>query len=198
MKASERWGMIGSGALIAMSFVALASGPGPLVALPLLLGGLGVGWRLLPGFWRTIFSGVASGIVAGVLVLGPGLRLAMRVVAILDPVRIPDFTWEGTFFIVVFAGGLSGVLFGALAALMRRRASARTTVTVVVVILMGLLLLPGELRTEFMELGAGPLVNIPLFTVVAMGFAAVLLRLIGRLDKRKRIQHATPVARVPG
>jgi hypothetical protein len=47
--------------LVVLSFVALVTGPGALIALPLLVVGLTVGLRLVPGFWSVILGGVAGG-----------------------------------------------------------------------------------------------------------------------------------------
>jgi hypothetical protein len=60
---------------------------GPVWSMAIVILGFGAGWLLVPGFWRSFGLGAIAGAMAGLLVLGPGLRIAMRVVAILDPVR---------------------------------------------------------------------------------------------------------------
>jgi formate-dependent nitrite reductase membrane component NrfD len=120
----------------------------------------------------------------------------MRVVAILDPARTPNFTWEGTLHIILFVGGVAGALFGVLTALLRRITTPRVAVTVVVITLMGLLVAPEEPRTEFIELGAGPWVNIPMFIAVVTSFGFVMLGLISRFERVKRMMHIASVAGV--
>jgi hypothetical protein len=85
---------------------------GPVWSMAVILIGIGAGWLLVPGFWRSSLYGAIGGVVAGLLVLGPGLRIAMRVVAILDPVRSPEFTVGGTMFIIIGVGVMMGGIFG--------------------------------------------------------------------------------------
>ena len=183
MNTAEKLGTVGSASAVVLALLAFGSGLGPIAALPLLVGGLAIGWRRVPGFLRTVLAGIAGGAVAGLVILGPGLRLAMRVVAILDPETAPEFTWSGTIGIVLFVGGISGALLGLMSALMRRLIAPGVVATVVTVVFMGLLLAGEDLRTELMELGAGPLVNLPMFTAVVASFALVMLRLIGRFER---------------
>lgn len=184
-KQHVRTGALAAAAGVILALTAMVSQLGPMVGIPFLLAAVVIGWRLLPGFWTTLLAGVAGGAVAGLFVLGPGLRLAMRAVAILDPGRNPEFTWGGTLIIIVFVGGISGVIFGVLAALLLRVAPRTLSVGVVISGMMGMLLAPGELRAEFVELGAGPWVNLPLFTAVVTAFAWVLVALVRRFQPRK-------------
>lgn len=180
-----RIGAIAAALGFIFALITLLSGPGPVTGIPVLLVGAVVGWRLLPGFWTTLLAGVGGGAVAGLLVLGPGLRLAMRMVAIIDPVRTPEFTWAGTLGIIVVVGGISGVVFGVVAALLLRVAPRLVSVGVVVFGMMGMLLAPEDLRAEFVELGAGPWFNLPLFLAVVIAFAWVLVTLVRRLQPQK-------------
>ena len=105
--------------LMTMNLIGLAihqmSVTGLIVALGLLVDAAivmtdEVGKRLTAGDDR---AGAVAGAVAGVLVLGIGLRLAMRVVAITDPTRTPEFSVGGTAFILVGIGVMLGAFAGA-------------------------------------------------------------------------------------
>jgi hypothetical protein len=156
-------------------------------------------WRYVPGFWRTIMFGALGGIVAGVLILGPGFRLAMRVVAILDPIRTPEFTVGGTLFIIVGVGVMLGGLIAVVAALIRRAFALSVTGTALgmTALLMGLLLLAPDLRSEFVELGAGPWLNIPMFTSVALLYGTVANRLTDRFQRRRAAEGVAELVEVP-
>lgn len=159
--------------------------------LPLVVG-LGLVWYV-PGWWRAILYGAIGGLVAGILVLGPGLRLAMRVVAILDPVRQAEFTLEGTLFILVMIGGLFGLTLGVLGALTRAGWSTKPGVawTVPAFFVMLMLMVTEEFRTELLTLGAGPWVNIPMFSAVAGAYGWVAMRIVGRLESRWEAEQAS-------
>jgi len=146
-----------------------------------------VGWRFVPGFWRTVGLGALGGAVAGAAVLGPGFRLAMRVVAILDPVRHTEFTVGGTLFILIGIGLIVGGSFGLMAALLRKAFTLSGPVMAVgtTVVIMGLLLADTGLRGELVDLGAGPWLNIPMFGAVIFFYSLVTNRLIDRLAERK-------------
>lgn len=158
---------------------------GPIWALTLIA--LGVGWRLIPGFWRTVGLGLFGGAIAGLIVLGPGFRLAMRVVAILDPIRTIEFTVEGTVFILIGVGLVIGGVFGLGAALLRRAfsVSGRVMALGMTAAIMGLLLADSGLRSEFVDLGAGPWLNIPMFGAVVFLYSVVANRLMDRFAERK-------------
>jgi hypothetical protein len=145
----------------------------PPVALAVVAGALVVGWRRIPRFWRSVARGLVAGGLAGALVLGPGFRLVMRIVAIVDPVRRPEFTLEGTMFLVVMVG----LIFGAI--------TAGWTVLVATALRLprwggaGLITLAtifplfsdSEVLRELNELGAGPWVNVPMFLGVTVLYA---------------------------
>jgi len=148
---------------------------------------VGAGWRYVPGFWRTVLAGAAGGAIAGVTILGPGFRLAMRIVAVLDPVRVPEFTIEGTLFILIMVGAFLGAILAIGAALIRRGLDLSRTVMTgwMSAVIMGLLLLDTGTRDEFMDLGAGAWLNIPMFGSVVFLYALVANRLIERFSVRK-------------
>jgi MFS family permease len=150
--------------------------------------GLGIGWRYVPGFWRTILAGLVGGLVAGLVILGPGFRLSMRVVAVLDPVRRPELSFEGTMFIMIFIGVIVGGIFGVLGALLRRVFDWPSRVGAMVIGAMGLSAMiadPG-LRGELFELGAGPWVNLPMFGAVFFGYARVADRVSAWFVARRK------------
>ena len=155
-------------------------------------------WRLLPRFWQTLGIGALAGLIAGVLVLGPGFRLAMRVVAIADPVRVPEFTVDGTFFVMLFVGGILGVFGGVSYAFLDRGLDQSRRVISVVVssFLVGLLLFSDGLREELLELGAGAWMNIPMFWLVAFLYASFAGWLVARFEGRWVEQESTEPAEV--
>jgi hypothetical protein len=160
----------------------------------MLLIGVGAAWLLVPSFWRSVFHGAIGGVVAGLLILGPGLRLAMRVVAILDPFRSPEFTVGGTLFIIVGLGAIMGGIFGLQGNVVRRgfgiplRFAGMAPALFVALMLS----LDSEIRGEIIELGAGAWINVPMFAAVAVGYGALWALVLTRLEARgveKRARH---------
>lgn len=176
------------GALISIAAIPLAASEvlGPVWSLAVVLVGIGAGWLLVPGFWRSSLHGAIGGVAAGLLVLGPGLRVAMRVVAIIDPVRSPEFTIDGTVFIMVL-GGMMGGTFGVVGNIVRNafNVPSRGTSLLVAVQVMLMIGLSSELRSEIVELGAGPWLNIPMFGAVAIGYGALWIRVVTRIERRR-------------
>ena len=99
---------LGAFLFIAATPVAVFELLSPVGSMVVVLVGVGAGVLLVPGFWRSSLHGAIGGVAAGLLVLGPGLRIAMRVVAILDPVRSPEFTVGGTMLIIIGVGVVMG------------------------------------------------------------------------------------------
>lgn len=154
--------------------IALGGATGvPAVALSVVAAAVAVGWRWVPGFWYAVGRGLLAGGAAGLLVLGPGYRLAMRVVALLEPTMQPGSSVGGTVFVVVGIGGLLGALVTAWASVLARSLSLpRWGGTTVLATAASLLLLGGrEQRTEIAELGAGPWANVLLFGGITVAFA---------------------------
>lgn len=148
---------------------------GGLIALSAIL--MGIVW--VPGFLRSILRGAIAGGIAGVLVLGPGMRLAMRIVALMEPARPTEFTIGGTLFIIMFIGGIVGALVGAHARVTAdsigwHRGGAQLLAFAVVSVL---LFSDSEIRSELVDLGAGPFVNLALFVLVFGGYAEIFDRL---------------------
>ena len=177
------------GALFFIAAIPLAVSEllGPVWSMAVILIGIGAGWLLVPGFWRSLLYGAIGGVVAGLLVLGPGLRIAMRVVAILDPVRSPEFTVGGTMFIIVGVGVMMGGIFGVIGNIARVgfNIPSRAAGLVPAVLVMLMIGLDSELRSEIVELGAGAWFNIPMFGAVAVGYGALWTRVVTRLERRR-------------
>ncbi|MGF1618745.1 MAG: hypothetical protein ACFCU2_13225 [Acidimicrobiia bacterium] len=185
---------LGTLLFLAATYVAGSEQLNPIWSIAVFLIGVGAAWLLMPGFWRSVFHGAIGGVVAGLLILGPGLRLAMRVVAILDPIRSPEFTFGGTMFIIVGIGAIFGGIFGAFGGLARRGfgiplRGAGIVPALLVALMIGL---DTELRSEIIELGVGPWLNVPMFAAVAVGYGALWALVITRLEAqglRKKPRH---------
>jgi hypothetical protein len=177
------------GALLFIAAIPLAASElmSPAWSIAVFLIGIGAGWLLVPGFWHGALHGAIGGVIAGLLALGPGLRLAMRVVAILDPVRSPEFTVGGTMFIIIGVGVVMGGIFGVIGNVARGgfgipSGAAGLVPALLVMLMIGL---DSELRGEIVGLGAGPWLNIPMFGAVAVGYGALWTRVVTRLEKRR-------------
>jgi hypothetical protein len=182
---------LGALVFIAAISVAVSELLGPAWSIAVVLMGIGAGWLLVPGFWPVSLHGVIGGAAAGLIVLGPGLRFAMRVVAILDPVRTPVFTVGGTMFIIIGVGVIMGGVFGVFGNVARRgfgipRVGAGLVPALLVMVMIGL---DGELRSEIVELGAGPLLNTAMFGAVALGYGALWTQIVTRLEMRSVEQN---------
>lgn len=169
--------------------LALATTPvGGAVAEGLVLVGAGLAWWLVPGFWRDALHGAVGGIVSGLLILGPGLRLAMRVVAIIDPLRTTEFTMEGTMFIVIFIGGFLGATFGIAGNLARLGLELRSVMASAIVpalAVLAVLFATDDLRMELFELGAGARMNIPMFGMASLLYGMGAMATAMRLEQRR-------------
>ena len=175
------------GAVLFMAAILLAGSEmfGPVWSIAVVLIGIGAGWLLIPGFWRGALHGAIGGVVAGLLVLGPGLRVAMRVVAMVDPARSPEFTIGGTMFIIVGIGAVMGGILGVFGNVSRigfniPSRAAGLVPALLVVMMIGL---DSELRGEILELGAGPWLNISMFGAVAFAYGFVWARVVDRLEE---------------
>jgi len=146
---------------------------GPVIGLPLLALTVGFAWRFTDRFWKTVAFGLVGGVIAGVLIMGPGFRLAMRVVAIMEPTKTLEFSVGGTLFIIVGIGGILGGILAMAGNLIRRATSIGSSIgagVVLAALVMTMLLVDSELRAEFFELGGGPWINIPMFGLIALGY----------------------------
>ena len=184
---------LGALLFIAAIPVALSEGLGPAWSVALVVIGIGAGWLLVPGFWRKSLYGAIGGAISGLLVLGPGFRIAMRIVAIVDPVRSPEFTVGGTMFILIGVGLMMGGVFGVIASIARGgfNISSRGASAVPAVLVMLLIGLDTELRFEILELGVGPWLNVPMFAAAAIGYGILWTRVVAWLESR-RLQKQVP------
>lgn len=161
-----------------------------------LLGGVVLLWRYYTGFWRTLVSGAVGGALAGLLILGPGFRVAMRAVAIMDPLHPEEFTLGGTLFIVVGVGVVLGGIQAVMANLVRRAFSIGSAVAagclLAAFLMVNLTFFSGEVSDELFDLGISPWINIPLFSVMALGYGIAAMALADRAQnvmfRRRRIQ----------
>lgn len=159
----------------------------PAIALPLLVLTVGLAWRFTDGFWKTVAFGVVGGAIAGILIMGPGFRIAMRVVAIMDPTQTPEFSVGGTLFVIVGIGGIMGGVLGIAGNLIRKVVPITSVVLAGVVLAgteMAMLLLEADLRAEFFELGAGPWVNISMFGVIALGYGIAAMVIAESIERK--------------
>jgi len=151
----------------------------PIVVVALLGMAVLVSWRLVPQFFLTIVVGAFAGAMAGAVILGPGFRIAMRIVAVLEPTRITEFTVGGTFFIIAGIGGVLGAMIGLASVLIRRGLGlARLGGAVVATTLvMAFLVADSELRSELFGLGVGGWMNAPMFGAIAACYGYATQRL---------------------
>lgn len=183
----HRWAVIAPAVFAPLAIIAALAGATPIL-LPAAAAGVGsivLGARRAPGFWRKLAAGAAGGALAGLLVLGPGMRIAMRLVAIADPARRPEFTLEGTMFIIVFLGLMMGATFGIAIGLLDRVVDRRWLTLGISLLGIASLFINDELRRELLELGFGWPVNIPLFWSVFYGWANLSARMARRLAATK-------------
>jgi hypothetical protein len=131
----------------------------------------------------TLLHGLGAAGIAGLLVLGPGLRLAMRVVALQDPFRSTEFSFPGTVFILLFLGLMVGVPLGVVGAVVSRFLPRLGAIVLMSAVGMAMIMADSEIMNEFLELGAGPVVNFSMFTSVFLLYAYVDLRLLARFDR---------------
>lgn len=141
--------------------------------------------RQVSRFRWDLLRGAVAGALAGLVVLGPGFRLAMRVVAITDAERVPEFTLGGTMFIVIgiglVFGAVAGAYFVSAGRLLRLR---RMTISVIATVgIMVFLFGDSELRSELTDLGLGGWANIPMFGLVVFTYCWALDAAARRLER---------------
>ena len=145
---------------------------------------VGIVWRWIPGFWKTVASGAAGGAMAGLVILAPGFRLAMRMVAIMDPFRRPEFSFGGAIFIMIMVGVLMGGLLGIVGILITRTANIRSPSAaggLLGLVTVGVLMGNSGLRGELISLGAGLWLNLAMFGSVAIVYGIATMKVAARL-----------------
>lgn len=168
-------------------------GPIGLAGIGLLIALVVTAHPRIPRFWRTVGVGAVAGAVAGAVVLGPGMRVVMRVVAIMEPFQAPSFTVGGTVFLVII-GLVGGAIAGTGISLAAPVASRRVTALAVAVLLVGLLASSSDLRSELTHLGGGLWVNVPMFGLVFYGYGLAARRLIARFERRSEQRQLVDLA----
>lgn len=188
-------------AVIVLAYVSVGGTFPEFFTLPLLAASLYLVWRELVGFWRVLIGGIVGGGIAGLLILGPGFRLAMRAVAIMDPTTTPEFTLPGTVFIVVGIGVIMGGITATLFHVARRVFQVESAVIAGTVLatteMVVLTFFSGDLSTELFELGVGAWVNIPLFGLVTLGWGIASMALADRFEMAMLTRRRTEREKVP-
>jgi hypothetical protein len=159
----------------------------PTIGLPVLMAAVLLAWRFTEGFWKTVAFGLVGGVVAGALIMGPGFRLSMRVVAIMEPIRTPEFSIEGTLFIIIGIGGIFGGIFALVGNLIRRVFSIKSAIAsgvVLAALVMTTFLSETDLRAEFTDLGGGPWVNIPMFAIFVLGYGIAAMAIAEYMERQ--------------
>lgn len=173
----------------------------PWMGLPLLAISVLAAWRTVPRFWRMVTGGLVGGVAAGLLILGPGLRVAMRVVAIMDETQTPEFTLEGTFFIIVGIGAILGAIQGLTGHILRRVLNIKSSVVAGVLVgaffVVQLAFFSGEISDEFFTLGEGALVNTVLFGVFSVAYGIAAMALASRFETEMFGSNRTERVKVP-
>lgn len=156
------------------------------------------GRKLMPGFYGILGRAIIAGLIAGVLVLGPLFRGAMRIVNLYEASRPEEFTIGGTMFIIIFVGAIFGTVVAVTTTFIKTGLGwgRHATNLLTAALILGILLLAPDLRSELIELGAGPWMNIPMFFAAGYlyGWAAQLAfeRLQGRGKAKAPEAHLEP------
>ncbi len=167
----------------------------PIGELAFLVAFAGFVWaaRAAAGFAGSAFRGAVAGAVAGMLVMGVGFRLAMRVVAISDPNRTPEFSAGGTAFIVIGLGLMLGAFAGGYLGGLRHLLGLERVATAVIatVVLTPILFGDSEIFEELVELGLGAWVNIPMFVSIVFAYGWAQDGVARRLDRWAAAKRTT-------
>ncbi|MGH8923341.1 MAG: hypothetical protein ACRDWA_01660 [Acidimicrobiia bacterium] len=134
------------------------------------------------------------------MILAPGFRLAMRMVAIMDPVRRPEFSLGGTIFIMIMVGVLMGGLLGIAGILISRTANISSSSAaggLLGLLTVGVLVGNSGLRGELISLGAGLWLNLAMFGSVAIVYGIATIKVAARLGSEPGQQHDTTRVDLP-
>jgi len=182
------------GVAVVVGIGPLFVGFGAVFAIPLVIVLLVGGNKVLPGFWRTLGGSSLAGAMAGILVLGPGLRIAMRVVAVTEPTQTPEFSVGGTLGIIVVIGVIFGAPIAAAAIFIRKGLELGKIATASICSLgvLGIILVSPDLRDELFGLGYGGWFNGSMFGLVGFLFGLTTQNFFARI-KFATIHQATSV-----
>ncbi len=132
---------------------------------------------------RLVLSGLVGGGIAGLVALGAGSRLAMRVVSITGGRR--EVSADGTMFLLI-AGAMLGAIIGlSLAGVLRLwRVRGWVVGTILMVFFGSLLLVGSDTRSELFDEGLGIWLNLPMFLGVFVLYGVLAVQSIGWVDAR--------------
>jgi hypothetical protein len=139
---------------------------------------------------RQMLFGLIAGIVSGVLFLGIGGRLAMRVLAVLAKKRL-EFSVEGTMgilFISVVLGMIGGMLFSVLGRYLPGTKAANGGGFGLLVYIVLIPLMPVEIQREALALGDWLPFSIVIFGLLFLCFGMFLAILRSGLNRLSRIR----------
>lgn len=136
--------------------------------------------------WTQITLGFVGGALAGLVILGPGWRVVMRVVAIMDRAQDPEFSIGGTT-LMILIGALIGGLMGIVGNLIRNAASIRSTlVSGIALGLVTTVSLLVRFTEDLNTLGHGVWINLIMFGTVSILYGIPAIGLVDRLGSRMR------------
>ena len=165
---------IAAGSMVVCAFLFFSGAIPEVIVLPVFLVACYLVQRELGGFWRALFGGMLGGAVAGVLILGPGFRLAMRAVALMDPIQPEEFTVGGTLFIIILVGGIIGAITATVTNILRWSLGIASPVWAGALLgsllMVDLVFFSGDVSDEIFQLGISPWINIPLFGLYALAY----------------------------
>ncbi len=132
---------------------------------------------------RLVLSGLVGGGVAGLVALGAGLRLAMRVVSLTGGRR--EVSADGTMFLLI-AGAMLGAIIGlTLAGVLRLWRGRGWVIGTILMVFFGSLLLVGsDTRSELQHEGFGIWLNLPMFLGAFLLYGVLAVRSIRWVEAR--------------
>lgn len=178
MTRTGRLAALGVVSSILLAINTIPDGPVSLVTITLTVT-VALAWWLTSGFWKKVALGAVGGILAGLVILAPGWRVAMRVVAVMDPWTAPGFTIGGTIFILIVIGAVPGGVMGIVSNLLRHVTGIRSILISGIalgLLVTGSLLAHPDLRREVIDLGGGLWVNLSLFGTVSILYGIAAMR----------------------
>jgi hypothetical protein len=145
--------------------------------------------RRLP---RLLISGFVGGGLAGLIALGAGSRLAMRIVSLTGGRR--EVSIEGTMFLLI-AGAMFGAFIGlTLAAALRVWPRSRRSIALVAGSLLAIgLTLDSEAFDELLHEGIGGWLNFPMFLALPFLYGLFAVRTISGVERKLPTGRSRPI-----